>query len=454
MLKETFRNYIKVVQEKLPKKSQEDRKAKGLHLLINEPMELNTLVSKLEEQYEFINLLGETRTIFDSRKDLILFLVQISASPLMGNPLNPFDLTYLSDDYTDDMWWKIATHNFFCRSGFYNDSFAGRTVDFDKLFLTFCNAFQEERFKTKYLVPLGHVRFSESFMSFDKFSIRTFNHEELDTIIQNRVNFVFYKYAFSNTKDIEDYWFICFEDIKNVSEERDRAIGGEGGEEYSYNDYGLYPKKAEFILKCLSLYPWEEKSLIIRTDFERLLNQLLEETNKEKYVEEYKEEVAEKINRNIYMIDSEEYTSTHYKFSLPFVIEVQESLICFPPVPPNSYEGSISEIQVIDLHDIETEQFKTSIKKNIVLIEKAAKGQELEFTDNAIRFLFKAFFSKGIDGLLWNITAIESLIGEKDETKRGVTEILAEGISEILGDTEHERLKLWRRFKKLGSAGT
>ena len=60
------------------------------------------------------------------------------------------------------------------------------------------------------------------------------------------------------------------------------------------------------------------------------------------------------------------------------------------------------------------------------------KRRGWEFIEVALGFLVKGFFSKGFAQLLWHITVIESLLGEKSE---GLAQKLSERLSRIWGET-------------------
>lgn len=71
---------------------------------------------------------------------------------------------------------------------------------------------------------------------------------------------------------------------------------------------------------------------------------------------------------------------------------------------------------------------------------------EWRFLDIALGFLIKAFFSEGLQQLLWHISVVESLLGEK---KEGITELLSRRVACILGKTRKERASVYKSFKKL-----
>jgi hypothetical protein len=67
------------------------------------------------------------------------------------------------------------------------------------------------------------------------------------------------------------------------------------------------------------------------------------------------------------------------------------------------------------------------------------------FFETALNMLVKAFFTDELEQLLWHITAIDALLGEKGD----VTEKLARRVASILGKTEDQQTKLKDSFKEL-----
>ena len=63
-----------------------------------------------------------------------------------------------------------------------------------------------------------------------------------------------------------------------------------------------------------------------------------------------------------------------------------------------------------------------------------------------VKAFFTDSFEKGLEQLLWNITALEALLGEKNDD---LTESLARRISTILGTTKKEKKKIKKQFKEL-----
>jgi hypothetical protein len=90
-------------------------------------------------------------------------------------------------------------------------------------------------------------------------------------------------------------------------------------------------------------------------------------------------------------------------------------------------------------------QFVTHVDK--LLAEKHIKKENWRFADTALNFLEKAFLSENEEQLLWHITTIEAILGEKIDS--GLTEMLAGRVSRILGRTTEEAKRIRKNFKTL-----
>jgi hypothetical protein len=74
------------------------------------------------------------------------------------------------------------------------------------------------------------------------------------------------------------------------------------------------------------------------------------------------------------------------------------------------------------------------------------KHSQWDFLDVALNFLGKAFFTEGIEQLLWHITTLEAIVGED---KPGLTNKLRRRVSSILGKTQNERKEIRKQLDEL-----
>ena len=107
------------------------------------------------------------------------------------------------------------------------------------------------------------VYFAEESMDFGLFQIRKFSIEELNTILRNEINKVFYPWAYiDELYKLANYWFICvtvpqYELILSHSIKIKPGAEVEIIEPIEIN-YTKYPKPLESILKYLTLFRWEQ----------------------------------------------------------------------------------------------------------------------------------------------------------------------------------------------------
>jgi hypothetical protein len=322
--------------------------------------------------------------------------------------------------------WEHAVKNFFRRSGLYLDLTNNDVIDIDAVFQTYLEEFQRLETRVAYLIPIELVTFTESFLDFGKFQIRRYSENELDVILENRINKVFYPNAVIDVKLIKDYWFIhvpptipptihvTFNDIGKVQLQ-----------------YTRYPESVELILKRLVLFDWQ-------VDHWRL--------------------TSPSASRETNLEDLEKYW---IGFGVPFVLVVNNDLLTRPRIAPDTSrlarepyfdpltQEEIGEIptRLINLDEKETEELKVFIQRTDDILSKLEPlPDDWQFLNIALLSLMKAFFSDGLDQLFWHIITLEALLGEKGE---GVVKRLAKRIGRIQGRTKTERKNIRKQFRKL-----
>ena len=196
MIEQAFHAYTKAVETKFEEKRRPPTNKGSLVEWLNRDDHLRALVKQLEDGHEFRALLEATRSEFRS------------------------------DDWHSTKrasWWTDPVRNFFRRTGFYTHNFfKGSDTTYD-WFQRYEKAFQRRSVQTTYLAPLEFVEFPKPELKFSGFDIRKFDRKELDEIVANDVNRVFYPHAFldKDTLDaLQEYWFIVVK-----TEEEVRRLG-------------------------------------------------------------------------------------------------------------------------------------------------------------------------------------------------------------------------------------
>ena len=263
------------------------------------------------------------------------------------------------------------------------------------------------------------VAFAESTMKFEGFQIRRFRADELRIMFGNRANVVFYPEAMVDVNQLQHYWFICLR-TSSSAPRIDPSYPDDFSEyEYEIGAVGwratIYPRVVEQVLRNLALYHWPS-------------------------------------------LDPEEPGCAG--LSIPFVLQTNDNLLIRPPGTPDISSltsepifdpqtgekvGEIPELMSV-LGTGQTEDFKTFIQHTGTLLSALrVQPSDWQFLENALNYFVKAFFTTNLEQLLWHITTLEALLGDKESS----TALLAKRIATILGKTNDERKTITKEFKAL-----
>lgn len=397
MIEQAFYTYIRAVETKF-KDGQRLPARKGyLVEWLNNDDHLRALVKQLEGGHEFSMLLEETRSAFRS------------------------------DDWHSARrasWWTEPVQNFFRRTGYYANKFAGSDTPCD-LFERYEAAFKRRSVQTKYLAPMEFVGFPKPELQFSGFEIRRFDRKKLEEIVGNGVNRVFYPHAYldKDTLDaLQGYWFVVGRDAEEVQRLGRLTISREDLGWVSLK-YTHFPTAIERALERLVLFNWVE-------------------------VRKWQYDDPNDVPR--------------FAFNIPFVIRVDDNCLNSPGSAPDrsklkSYlkevhpdTGEVYEDRyvIFDLNESRVATFEKCIQRT----DKCLRHLGLETGDTrwsflkvAIGNLIKAFFTEELEQLLWHITALDALLGEKRSTR----EPIAERSATILGTTERKKEETREQFDEL-----
>ena len=412
MIEQAFHAYTKAVEAKFKASRRPPNGKRGLVEWFNKDDHLRALVKQLEDDHEFSALLEATRSEFRS------------------------------DDWhsaRDESWWSDPVHNFFCRTGYYTDTFFKGSDTPCDLVKRYESAFQRRHVQTTYLAPLEFVKFPKPELNFSGFRIRKFDRNGLDEIVGNDVNRVFYPYAFldKNTLDaLQEYWFI----VAKVEEEPRRlghlyysAAVAAAVKGHVYVEYTRFPPAIERVLARLVLFDW----------------------------------VGNPQDQLTYSGQD----GLPFGFEIPFVLRVDDNDLKGPEsapdrsklksygikyVDPDTGEEYNAHHVIFDLNESRVAAFEQCVQRAdecLRHLEKKKHDTKLSYLETldtrwpflkvAIGNVIKAFFTEELEQLLWHITALEALLGERGP---GVTASIARRSAAILGATEKERKEWKKRF--------
>jgi len=401
-LKDKFCAYTESFQAKLRRKRGESPRKGPLKLFVNPALELQTAVDELESSDEFRHLIAETRSSFSG------------------------------DYHGKGEWaWQQAVKNFFRRSGFYNDLFEEKTLDEEVIFSHYCHAFQKREIQITYLAPMEFVDFAEPSMDFGTYQVRRFAVSDLEAILQNRINKIFYPWAVIDIKQLQDYWFLHLTESTSISRLGWIYIDtSQSRTKWASVEYSQYPKVVESALQVLALFDWQA------------------DWWKRSSIQEH-EQQKEDLKRG------------WFRFDIPFVLRVDDNWLDSPrgvpdlsrleteSIPDNTTGEEIGTRPLVCIHldKDETDQLLAlSQRAKSLLADLRIQQNDWQFVEIALGYFIKAFFTQGLEQLLWHLTTLEALLGEKG---KGVTERLAQRVSSILGKSEHERKAFKKQFKDL-----
>ena len=229
---------------------------------------------------------------------------------------------------------------------------------------------------------------------------------DLDGLLDKNLNEILYPYAAFDTGFLSSYWFVVVKETKPIPPVGtiNVKLSEIGKVKLKYSPY----PSLERAFRRLAFYDW-------RPDYSR----------------------------------NEEIQSGDWKgwmaFRIPFIIKISDNFLEAPLLAPDisklstephfdpftgEEEGERPQI-LIDLEKNETE----SLEKTIFGVDKLLKNFEgvedrWPFVSKSLGFFTKAFFANGLEQLLWHISSIEALLGEKGE---GITKRLAVRVGIILG---------------------
>ena len=400
MIEQAFHAYTKAVEAKFEASRRPPATKGGVVVLPNKARHQCDLVDQLEEGREFRALLEETRSAF--RGDW--------------------------HSARDESWWRDLICNFFRRTGYYTDTFFKGSDAPRALIKRYEKAFRRRHVQTTYLAPLEFVKFPKRELKFSGFEIRRFNSKELDKFVGNEVNRVFYPHAFldKDTLDaLQEYWFIV---VKTDEEPRRLGLLTISKEDMGWLSpkYTDFPPAIERVLARLVLFDW----------------------------------VGDPQNPSTYSGQD----GSPFGFNIPFVIRVDDNDLKSPRSPPDCSKlvttpwidpdtkdevGYGIPIVIFDLNESRVAAFEQCIQR----ADECLRHLRLETEDThwpflkvAIGNLVKAFFTEELEQLLWHITALEALLGERGPS---LTASLAKRSAAILGATEKERKEWKKKFDEL-----
>jgi len=423
-LERLLEEYLQLVERKYQATIMSKRKG-ILKLYSNRELEFSEFIIHTEKHTIFEQLVNETYKFkyshYFEEKDSIL------------------DLSF------DDLKRKII--NYFRRSGCYYDIYINESVYSGSTLQKYVDALTRKEKEQYYFALMEYVGFAEHLMEFGQFRIQKFTADELDNMLNNKINKIFFTRSYlkmEQLKELEDYWFICLTKKSPVQGYRGHVWEIESGQDVTHTDieFAQFPIEILPFIKILSLFDWQADSL-------------------------------KKIRREIDSIET-----SAIKFKIPFVFITDDDLLEPPKDAPDlsmlkteqftTWDNNKEDINVYEvperniiLNKERTDYFINFINETNRLYSSIRIDENgWQFLNLSLDFFIKGFFSNGLEQLLWNIISIEALLGgenggyewknkDGDLKKEGLTEKLSRRIALILANEPEHQKGIKREFKEL-----
>jgi len=401
-LESAFATYLEMIKAAAPPSRHAALQGTKLRLLQSDKQRMNAEVERLEQTTEFKSLVGAADQ-------------EVSKADF-GKKLSGFSAFLL--------------RTFLRLSGTYGEHLPSELFAIaEGEHLTLARRFRQEvtaaKQKSIYLAPIELVSFERDVMNFKSFEIRRFTETELDDILKQRVCRLFYPWATVDTSELASYWFLVCEDESETS--LGWSVDLSGKVEVGYSPFSGALKQD---FRRLILYPW-------------------------------KDQFTGSVQLPTTKLKSLHPWAGPFQFSIPFVLASSDSWIVTPGRAPDlsslvtepwfdheGNEGGTRPVVACWLSEEETAEFCSFVSQIDRTIEKATIGcPEWRFADTALNFLEKAFVSRDAEQLLWHITTIEAILGEKVDS--GLTKILKARTGRVLGGTTEERKQIGKNFEEL-----
>lgn len=380
-----FEGFLALAQEKLREPS---RTVRGRLRLLHPQAPLEDRVSILEQTDQFRSLCDVIRTSLGGRG-------------------------------FGERAWHLSIGNWFRRSRlYYRVATEKSRLDIEGLLDQLRGELLRTDFTVTYLALIEYVNFHARRLDFGRYEIVRFSKEELDTLLQSEVRADFYPWAAAPTGDLARYWWIVVHAVNPAT-----AIERDGTISVNFDrlnvispSYSNLPLPIENVLRELALFDWRFDASDARWS---------------------------PFGIPLWLRADEHLTGT------PQGQHIDVSTLYTEPVFDERSGKEIGETPVffLSFNEHEINAFTDVVRREGEELHRAlGTSWSHALVDVASRFFVKAFVSSGMEELLWHITTIEALIGDREGS---LIETLARRLSVALGRNDAERKKIRKTFKDL-----
>jgi hypothetical protein len=308
---------------------------------------------------------------------------------------------------------------FFRLSGTYCDLFDGQPVQPNDQLARFKASLEAPTRTITYYAPIKWVDLSNETIRFGEFEIRLLKTAEMEAVFSNRIRRIFYPWARVSAAELDGYWFLIAKETMPLDPPGKSP----------FRIPGVDPHRPRFstpidrALSLLALGDWATRRPPAPDG----------------------------------TLKRRRPTSIQPKWPLPelvpFVISVSTNFLEWPRRAPDT--SVLIRIEDIDAQTGETferpyfpvhwdeakaDEFEQLLATALHDLDRIRpREQHWAFIAGALRFLGRAFTSDGIESLLWNMTAVDALLGEN---KPRVKERLSRRVGKMLGEKQKAEFEI------------
>lgn len=319
---------------------------------------------------------------------------------------------------------RFAVGAFLRRSGVYGSLYAGELPRMTEVAGRFRALLLQSHVTVTYLAPIELIQLSRDRLEFEPFAIRRFNRSELAVMTQNEIREAFYPWATLNLALLEDYWFLVATDTIPIRSSFD-LVGVFDSQVRPL--YTSYPQAIEKGLYPLVLHDWVDQFHPSNSGVRPAKRQ--------------------PNDAPIYPHIPFVLTLSEYWLEVPKPAPATEEMARDPHFDDDGDEVGDSPCCAFYFDKFRTNKLEEDLREFATRLRLIERHQpEWRFVYTALGFLTKAFQTKGVEQLLWHVTAIEAVLGQREA---GLTSALKRRIAEVFGRSIKDKKDFKKRFDDL-----
>jgi hypothetical protein len=337
--------------------------------------------------------------------------------------------------------WEYALSNWMRRDGVYFRLLKGDRLNPSDVVSKLNSALDASEERVVFLALLEGVAFAEKRMDFGEWQVVRPTRGELEALLAVSVNEVFYPEAITSVNYLTDHWYLHCEEQAPRRKIGKITLPEEFWKALVRRTYTTFEPIVEKALKSIILWDWQADFLL---------------------------DAEEKGLREELPADPSDLPKAPgwMPFSVPVVLKIKDNPFERPPRAPDRhrlldlYEPQVDAMSGEEYEEVrrwdrldgeETARFVAFVRDTVAAldeIEGTCRAEVWRAVNVGLSYMLKAFFSEGLDQLLWHIASIEALVGEGGS---GVEGRLARRVGALYATLPSKRQAALKSFEAVWS---